>query len=159
METTVGIQDAYSYAVWPMFALVAVIVGLILTFFIAVLVKKLITNRKPKKPKIVKPQTVNLLKLKSECFMDLDVISRKLVEEKITLRDAYQLTSARVRKFVNQATGINVQNYTLEEIQTLRIPQLEELIKDYYSPEFAWNSVGDFAESMEKTKRVIEQWK
>ena len=159
METSVGIQDAYSYATWPMILMICVIVGIILMTIAISVVVKLLSRKKVKKPKVVKPQPINLLKLKSECFMDLDEISRNLLAERITLREAYQQTSVRVRQFVFGATRINVQNYTLEEIQNLHMPQLEELIKDFYSPEFSWQSVGDFAESMDKTKKVVEQWK
>lgn len=159
MDTTVGIQDAYSYATWPMIVLVGVIVGIILLTFAATIVIKLLKRKRKPKVKAPKPVNVNIYKFKLECFTDLDDISRKLVNDRITLREAYQLTSARVRKFVFDATRINVQNYTLEEIQQLNMPQLVELVKDYYSPEFSWQSVGDFAQSMEKTKRVVEQWK
>lgn len=160
METSVGIQDAYSYALWPFYVLAGLIVAFVLAMFAASLIKKLLANRKPvKREKPVKQPVVNLLKLKTDCLTDLDVISKKLVAEKITLREAYQQVSARVRKFVFDATRINVQNYTLEEIRGLKMPQLEELVSEYYSPEFAWKSVGDFAESMSKTKKVVEQWK
>lgn len=159
METSVGIQDAYSYAAWPMFVLGGFIVFIILALVVITILKKYLKKKPKRAPKPVKEPQVGLLQLKAHCIADLDAISIDLVHERITLREAYQRTSVRVRKFVHDATRINVQNYTLEEIQGLHMPQLEELIRDYYSPEFAWKTDADFASSMERTKRLVETWK
>lgn len=159
MDTEVVIQDAYSYATWPMYVMLGIIAVILLLVVVATIVKKLLSKRKKKAPKVVKPEPVNLVKLKSKCLSELNDISVALVNERIDVREAYQKTSVCVRQFVFGATRINVQNYTLEEIKEVKMPQLEALISEYYSPEFAWKSSGDFADSMEKTKRVVEQWK
>lgn len=159
MDTQIGIQDAYSYATWPMYLMVGVIVSFLLIVVIVTVIRKILKTAKKRPPKVVKPEPVNLLKLKTVCLSELDKISIDLVNERIDTREAYQRTSASVRKFVHKATHVNVVNYTLEEIKQLKMPQLEELIADYYSPEFAWKSNADFADSMNKTKKVVEQWK
>lgn len=159
MDISVGIQDAYSYATWPMFLMVGFIVFIIFALVGVQLIKKFLKKRPKPAPKPVKEAPVNLLQLKAKCIADLDAISIDLVHDRITLREAYQRTSVRVRQFVHDATKIDVQNFTLAEIHKLYIPSLEELIKEYYSPEFAWKSNADFADSMQRTKRLIETWK
>lgn len=56
------------------------------------------------------------------------------------------------------ATGIRVQNYTLSDIQTLGMPMLEQLIREFYVPEFARQVMDNPVASIEKTKRMIEIW-
>jgi hypothetical protein len=57
--------------------------------------------------------------------------------KKITKRDGYQRLSIIIRGFVQETTGINVENYTLYEIKGLGIEKLNKLIEEYYVPEFA----------------------
>lgn len=60
--------------------------------------------------------------------------------------------------FVFEVTDITTQNYSLSEIKKLNIPILYELIEEYYEPEFAEQTNGDFDNSINKARRVIEQW-
>lgn len=158
MRTNVGVQNPTSYAIWPMILMGVIIVGIILGLIIHYLVKKF---KKPKKPKpvVVKPPVVNVTSLKSKYIKMLDDLSNDFVQEKVTLRIGFQRMSSIIRNFVFEATGIKVQNYTLDEIRSIGLPKLDELVTEYYNPEFAKMSEGDFVESMLKTKKVIEQWK
>ena len=74
------------------------------------------------------------------------------------IRAGYQELSIIIRTFVNEVTGIEVQNYALKEIKKLEMPLLYELIKEYYAPEFSENSLGDIENSINKTRKVIEKW-
>jgi hypothetical protein len=60
--------------------------------------------------------------------------------------------------FVFEVTDIETQNYTLDEIKKLNMPGLYELIEEFYEPEFALKSVGDFDNSIEKARSVIKKW-
>ena len=60
--------------------------------------------------------------------------------------------------FVFEVTDITTQNYSLTEIKKLNIPHLYELIKEYYEPEFADKSVGDFNDAINKARSVISKW-
>ena len=42
-----------------------------------------------------------------------------------------------------------LQNYTLEEIEKLKMQVLYELVKEYYTPEFAKESIGDINSAIE----------
>lgn len=158
MRTKIGVQDPTSYAIWPMIVMGVIIVGIILGIIAHYLYKKF---KKPKKPKpvVVKPAAVNVPSLKSRYIKQLDELANDFAQEKITLRIGFQRMSSIIRNFVFEATGIKVQNYTLDEIRSIGLPKLDELVTEYYNPEFAKMSEGDFVESMLKTKKVIEQWK
>ena len=96
--------------------------------------------------------------IKNKYLSQLDSIEYKYNNEMIELRKAYQLISEAIRLFVFEITDITTQNYSLLEIEKLNIPSLYELIKEYYEPEFASKSVGDFNSSINKARRVISQW-
>ena len=97
-------------------------------------------------------------RIKEKYLKRLDNIEEKLNSNKISVRHAYQMLSANIRYFVFEVTNIKVQNYTLREIEKLKMPILSELIEEYYAPEFAEYSVGNIKTSLEKTRKVIEKW-
>ena len=96
--------------------------------------------------------------IKSKYLNQLNSIEYKYNNEMIELRKAYQLISETIRLFVFEITDITTQNYSLSEIKKLNIPILYELIKEYYEPEFASKSIGDFNNSINKARRVINEW-
>lgn len=156
METSVKLQEPFSYAIWPVIVL-GVIVAAFLVYFIIVKVRKR-KQEKPQIPVIMQKSPEEIAVIKSKYIKELYQIENALKAEKISIRTAYQNMSVCIRKFVHAVTGIKVQNYTLQDIKVLNMPMLEELIAEYYAPEFALKSVGDVSNSIEKTKRVIEKW-
>lgn len=159
MNTTVSLQDAFSYALWPIIVLGSALF-IIASILVGLHFYRKYKHRKPKpKPVKVVAKQVNIQALKAKYLRELEKLEHEFSTEKITLRQAYQQISVVIRRFVFEATGIKVQNYTLDEIKTAHMPSLEALVAEYYSPEFAKQSKGDFMESLGKTKKVIEQWK
>ena len=88
----------------------------------------------------------------------IEVLKADVAAKKITSRKAYQALSGLIRNFIFEVTNVKVQNYTLQQITTLRMPHLTELIREYYNPEFAAKSNGDIMKSIEKTQGVIKKW-
>lgn len=157
MKTSVNLQEPFSYAVWPI-----VVVGALIAFYGLYLLVTVIKKHREKKPleqKVVKQEmAVDINKIKRKYLTQLEIIRQELCNEKIATRDAYQKMSRCIRGFVYEVTGIQVQNCTLEDIKRLNMPKLEVLIAEYYTPEFAIRSIGDSNASLEKTKRAIELW-
>lgn len=160
MKTTVELQAQFSYAKWPMF-----FVGILILICIGILifptVKRLLMKKKVKeqKPVVIKQKSASdLAGIKGKYLLELSQLEGQLKSGTVSTRDAYMRMSSCIRSFVYDATGIEVTNYTLQEIKRLGMPILEELISEYYTPEFAANSVGDSIESLQKTKRAIERW-
>ena len=64
-----------------------------------------------------------------------------------------------IRMFVYEVTGIKVQKYTLTEIRRVNIPQLTNLVREYYEPEFAREARADVKTSLYRTRMLIESWR
>lgn len=155
METSVSLQAPFSYAIWPM-----VFIGMpVLVFGVYLLVSAMRKGKKPVENKgVIQRRRIDCNLIKRKYLMQLERMQQDLCNGRITTRDVYQSMSLCIRGFVYEVTGIQVQNYTLEDIKKLQMPELEALISEYYAPEFAWQSVGDSHASLEKTKRAIQLW-
>lgn len=158
MQTLVSLQGPFTYSI------VALIIFIVLTIIITVY---LILTKEQKKVKAINEEKVkavpeknikNIPIIKTKYLEKLNSIEYKYNNKKISLRKAYQLISEAVRMFVFEVTDITTQNYSLTEIKKLNIPHLYELIKEYYEPEFADKSVGDFNDAINKARSVISKW-
>lgn len=165
MNTTVDLQAQFSYAKWPM-----EMIGIMIIICVGALVfpeiiklfkpKTMVATDAPRPAKQTKaPKTSKDLEgMKQVYLAELDQLEAALAGGSISTRDIYKKMSSCVRRFVSEVTGTEVTNYTLQDIKSLGIPVLEELISEYYIHEFAADSVGDSMESLQKTKRAIERW-
>ena len=120
--------------------------------------KKKIKEEKNEIKEIPEKNIKNIPVIKGKYLNQLDSIEYRYTSSMIDLRTAYQLISESIRLFVFEVTDITTQNYSLKEIKKLDIPVLYELIEEYYEPEFAMKSIGDFSNSINKARRVIKQW-
>lgn len=159
IELKTELQDPISYSKW-----IVVLVGVILvTSFIIYILwlagvfkrrQKKVTNKAIAKPRIIK----NPLAIKSKYLSYLDNLEKAVRANSIGTRDAYLKLSEIVRKYAFEATGIKVHNYTLNEIQSLNMPQLTSLISVFYEPEFAYESQSDILNGITSTRKVIVEW-
>lgn len=157
MESSVELQDPFSYALWPL--VVAGIIAAAALIYFAVLISLRIYRRKRSEPKIEYVKPVSVEKLKLKYIAELDRIYAQFRGGGLGIREAYQQMSMCIRKFVHSVTGIKVQNYTLTDIQRLNMPVLYALVSEYYAPEFARKSEGDVINSLVKTRSMIERWR
>ena len=159
MQTSVNLQEPYTYSIIPLLC--------VLCLFVAITCYLIYTRKRKVKDKVVESETKvipeknikNIPVIKTKYLEQLESIEYKYNNNMIELRKAYQLISESIRMFVFEITDITTQNYSLSEIKKLNIPDLYELIKEYYEPEFASKSVGDFNSSINKARRVIKEWK
>ena len=156
ITTSVTLQLPFSYAILPLILLGILIIGYGIYLFICAIQKR--RRKKPALRLVNPPAPADIRTIKGKYLTRLENIRQALCKNQITTREAYQQMSLCIRHFVYEVTGIQVQNCTLEDIRKLHMPGLEALIAEYYAPEFAVNSQGDSAASLEKTKRVIELW-
>lgn len=158
MQTSVSLQDPFTYSI------IALIIFIILTVIITVYLiitrisKKTIETKKEEIKIVPEKNIKNIPVIKENYLEQLNSIEYKYNNNRISLRMAYQLISEAVRMFVFEVTDITTQNYSLNEIRKLNIPQLYELIKEYYEPEFADKSDGDFNDAINKARSVISKW-
>ncbi|MBR2704627.1 MAG: hypothetical protein IKE91_04070 [Clostridia bacterium] len=120
--------------------------------------KKQVVVKKPEVKKAPEKSIKNIPAIKNKYIKKLNGIESKYKEEKIDLRKAYQEISENVRLFVFEVTDITTQNFSLSEIKKANIPGLYELIEEYYEPEFAEKSVGDFDDAINKARRIVSEW-
>ena len=154
MQTSINLQEPFTYSIVPVIIVISLI--LIETYY-------LINSKKKKRiiedTKVIPSKNIkNIPVIKEKYLKELDTIEYEYKHNTIKLRKAYQKISENIRLFVFEITDITTQNYSLAEIKKLNIPILYELIEEYYEPEFASKSVGDFETSINKARRVINEW-
>lgn len=158
MQISIDLQEPFTYSIIPLI----IVISLVLIesyYFIYLRNKNKKINIEEKNVKEIPEKNIkNILVIKNKYLNQLDLIENKYTNNKIELRKAYQMISEAIRLFVFEITDITTQNYSLTEIKKLNIPNIYELIAEYYEPEFASKSVGDFNSAINKARRVIKQW-
>ncbi len=153
---TVELQDNFAYL--PIGLIVVIVILLaILAYFIFRTIQK--NKNKPEEVvQVAQPPVNRLLVLKEKYINMLIDIGNRHNNEELSGRHAYQELSKVIRHFVYDVTGIKVQNYTLDEIRYVNIPILYYLISECYAPEFDTISEGNVYETINKARKVIEEW-
>ena len=159
MQTTVNLQEPFTYSLIPLIITILLIIGITIYIILSKKAKQEVIEKKEEVKAIPEKNIKNIPVIKNRYLQQLNDIEDKYNNKKIELRKAYQLISETIRLFVFEVTDITTQNYSLSEIQKLNIPELYELIKEYYEPEFASKTIGDFNSSINKARRVIKEWK
>lgn len=158
MQTSVNLQEPFTYSVIPLIATIVLVVAMTCYLIYSKRAKQKIKIEQEKVKAIPEKNIKNIPVIKGKYLNQLDSIEYKYENQMIELRKAYQLISEAIRLFVFEITDITTQNYSLAEIKKLNIPRLYELIEEYYEPEFASKSIGDFNSSINKARRVINEW-
>ena len=153
MQWGVELTDPYSYSV----------IGLLLLIFITVIVliivgKKIYDKTRPKTIKVV-VKVVDRNRIRLEYVDKLNDLLNRVNNKKINTRKAYNELSILIREFIFKISRVNLMKYTLNDFQKLNNKVLYELIKEYYEPEFSKEGTGDIVSSIEKTRKVIQEWK
>lgn len=155
MPTSINLEEPFSYSLYPIIIIILVI--FILTIYLILITKKKNNNNNIPKPIIINtPKDINFIKTKY--LKKLDIINEKLEKNNISNRVAYQKLSIIIRYFTYEVTGIKLQNCTLEDIKKINIPQVYNLVNEYYNEEFSKYPSGNVKESIQKTRKVIEKW-
>lgn len=157
MQTSVKLQNPFSYSIYTiilLFIILIIVLGLYFYFY-----KKKKNRILLETVEIKKLNEKNIESIKNEYIEKINIMSKKIDNKEINNRKAYQELSSIIRLFVYEVANLKVQNYTLRDIKNLNMPILYELVKEYYVPEFSKNSMGNIKASLEKTRGVIEKWK
>ena len=153
MKTSVNFQGPFSYNL----GLIIFLTVFLFLFVIGAIVFNYKRKKIIEKPKeLIKPK--NLDDIKKDYLNKISLLEQKLENKQISNRKAYQNLSIIIRLFVFEATKINVQKCTLQEIKQYKFPVLTELVDEYYVPEFAKEEAEGINNSIEKTRKAIEKW-
>lgn len=158
MQTTIKLQDPFIFSIIPI--TITMVLVLAITFYLIYLNRKNKNTRNRNYTlKVVPERNIrNIPVIKEKYLKQLETIEEQYTDNIISLRKAYQQISGTIRMFVFEVTNIKTQNYSLKEIKELNIPDLYELIEEFYEPEFTSKPIGDFNKSIEKARRIIEKW-
>jgi uncharacterized membrane protein YraQ (UPF0718 family) len=164
MVTTVKLQAPFEYS-WIV-TLSTIVLGIITAVILGYVVKKLLDLREKtaaKRPRYHKIHLTpeNLAKMKKDYIGRVSVLLNGYLSGKLSKRDGYQKLSGIIRSFVHEVTGINVEAFTVKEVKALGIRKLDELMEEYYVPEFAEDEKAenkDFAASCRVAMGVINSW-
>lgn len=159
MRTTINLQEPFTYSLIPLMITFLLIIGFTIYIILSKKTKENVKGKIEEVKVIPKRNIKNIPVIKNKYLQQLKDIENRYINKKIELREAYQLISEAIRLFVFEVTDITTQNYSLAEIKKINIPVLYELIEEYYEPEFASKTVGDFNCSINKARRVINEWK
>ena len=154
MQTSVSLQEPYSFSIVPI--IVLVIITAVLLFVLLFLKKN--KEEQPEVKAIPQRNIKNIPAIKNKHLRELETIEYQYKNNKLELRKVYQLISENVRLFIFEVTDITTQNYSLMEIKKLNIPNLYETIAEYYEPEFSKKPSGDFINSINKAKAIIQKF-
>ncbi len=159
MPVSVELQDPYSYSVWPIVIVIIIIVAS--TIALVILSVLLHFRKRPSKPKAVpaqvfRPKTV--ADAQKEYLAKISAVEQKYRNNQIDVRTVHQELSAIVRMFVYDITGIQAQNFSLNELKAHNITQISGLIEEFYAPEFAERTEKQADDSIRDAREVIYKW-
>ncbi|MBR0164170.1 MAG: hypothetical protein IJQ12_05800 [Lachnospiraceae bacterium] len=159
VEFSVGLHDPFSYSLIYFLIAVVVMAGAAFLFSMFYWRYRLLRARYAQGRQVVKPPKVVLPVIRHKYRRQLFRLQSAMQTESVETRVAYQELSRIVRAFVHEATGLDVRNETLSEIELLHIPGLSALVKEYYGPEFSAYGAGNPAEACARTAQVIDTWR
>lgn len=150
MQTGTELQAPFSYSLIP-------IILLFVVLFLPLIIR-LLKKYWPRNNNMVINTYTDSNMVKTKYLNMLDELDNKLDTKKISSRKAYQELSILIRSFVKEVTGIDVTTCVLSDIERMNMPVIYDLVKEYYSPEFARISIGNIRSSISKTRGVIYRW-
>lgn len=158
MNTTVQLQDPFSYSKAPIIIISILLASYILYRLILYFLKQKKKKQKEKEEKPAEPVLKDINVIKQEYLQMVLQLEKQYREGEMDNRQAYTEISRIFRDFVYEVTGVEAPKYTLHDIAGLNMPVLYKLIDHCYHPEFAERSDCNVPESIDMTKRAIELW-
>ncbi|MBR0091188.1 MAG: hypothetical protein IJP92_05785 [Lachnospiraceae bacterium] len=156
---SVGLKDPVSYSlIWFLVALALMAFGgIVFSLFYWRYRKE--QAKIAEGVRVVKPPKVVMPFLKRKYGRQVARLDEALRNGQVEERIAYQELSRIIRAFAKEVTFIDVDKYTLSEIEMLNIPQLHRLVREYSQPEFSVNTGGNVTQSLIKTGQTIQEWR
>ncbi len=153
---TVDIQDVFSFAGgWQVLGIV--LAALAAAGYIAAVV--FLSGNRHKEQRAVHK---SIETIKRKYLAKITEVRQDVISGKIDSRRGFAKVSIITRNFVKAAVGIDVQNYTLDEIAALRMNSLTMLVSHCYEPEFARESPklnsDEFTATINMAEDIISRW-
>ena len=91
------------------------------------------------------------------CMKRIAGIERGYKSGELDTRAAHGQMSSEVRWFVQEVTGLPAQSMVYEELRRRGRPELADLIREYYGPEFSYISETDAVQAIEKGRALVQE--
>ena len=91
------------------------------------------------------------------CKKRIAEIERCYKSGELDTRAAHGQMSSEVRWFIQEVTGLPAQSMVYEELKRRGRPELADLIREYYGPEFSYISEADAGQAIEKGRTLVEE--
>ena len=91
------------------------------------------------------------------CMKRIAGIERGYKSGELDTRAAHGQMSSEVRWFVQEVTGLPAQSMVYEELRRRGRPELADLIREYYGPEFSYKSESDAVQAIEKGWALVQE--
>ncbi|MBR4820087.1 MAG: hypothetical protein IKZ74_08535 [Clostridiales bacterium] len=158
MPVSVELQDPYSYSIWPIvIVVIIIIVSLAAIVLLSILLKiRRAPAQKAPVTQIFRPKT--LADAQKEYLAKIAYVEQQYNNGQMDSRNAHQELSAIVRMFVYDITGVQAQNFSLNELKSYNITSISNLIEEFYAPEFAERSDKQTEDSIREAREVIYKW-
>ena len=151
MKIDVPLRDPFTFS-WSLPVLLSIILLLLLLLVDFIVMAKVL-------PHFEKVRLYLKQSSKKRALSEIELLMNDVNNNQVDNKLAYFRLSKIIRKFIYRSTNINVTSISLKEAKMLKLPQLSELMNEYYRPEFSENDFGHIEESIMHTKEVIEKWK
>ena len=164
MVTTVELQKPFEYSWWVSLIWILLIIVAV-AIFAFMLIKLFFLDKKKAETMAGRPKTPAtprvLPGVKNKYIQRVQDINNRYAAGAVSKRNGYQELSGVIREFVHEATGINVETLTAEEVRAMGIMNLNVLMEEYYVPEFAEDERArnkDLTKSCNTAVGVIRSW-
>ena len=153
MKYSVGLESPFAFsAYWYLVG-----AGLIL---LAVLVRfaagRILNRAGSSVPALWKKKAIS--RYRKKYLQRIGEVEAAFGKGEIDTREVCQRMSREVRSFVHAVTGWRTDTMVYLELTRLGRPELAELVRQYYEPEFAFYSTADAELAIEKGKELIIKW-
>ena len=153
MKYSVNLENPFAFSSYWYGVGTALIVIAVVLF----LITPRILNRFERK-NLVSLRQGALTRTRNKFLKKIDEIEAAYNSGKLDTRGVCQQMSIEVRRFVRAVTGWPTATMVYLELVRLDRPELAELVRQYYEPEFAYYSDADAKAAIEKGKELIIKW-
>ena len=91
------------------------------------------------------------------CMKRISEIERAHRSGELDTRATHGQMSSEVRWFVQEVTGLKTQSMVYDDLRRRGRPELAELIREYYGPEFSYISESDAVQAIEKGRALVQE--
>ena len=153
MKFSIGLEAPFAFSpYWYAVGLISILIALILFLLLPRIVCGIEKGSRSSLRKRFYSRT------KDKYLKKIEKVEAAFNKGQLDMRGVHQQMSAIVRSFVQAVTGWPTEAMVYLELINLDRPELAELVRQYYEPEFAYYSQADVKSAIEKGKELITKW-